>query len=157
MTNTDPIPSSAALPHSAALLAYTGSLPLLVGSILTWFVSPDLADSIVQGVTIYAITMLVFFGGVRWGIAVMRPEGPSFMQLLASLAPSVIGFCVIFLPQTLWQIAALSLVMPILLWDDLRATRQGSGAPAWYLGVRAPLTVFVVLSLLITAASILTR
>jgi hypothetical protein len=146
---------SSAVPHSAALLAYTGSLPLLVGSILTWFVSEELATNIVQAVTIYAITLLVFFGGVRWGIAVMRPEGPTFLQLLASLAPAVVGFTIIFLPSTLWQLLALTLVMPILLWDDLRATRKGSGAPEWYLGVRAPLTAFVVISLLIAIAQLI--
>ena len=48
--------------------------------------------------------------------------------------------------------AIIIIALPILLWDDLRATRRGSGAPDWYLGVRTPLTILMTFSFVIAFA-----
>ena len=97
--------------------------------------------------------MLAFFGGVRWGVAVMRPEGPTFLNLLGGALPLAAAMPV-FAP---WDVRAkfvyVAGVLFLMLMDDLRATRAGSGAPGWYLGVRAPLTVLMVMAYAVALAA----
>ena len=53
----------------------------------------------------------------------------------------------VVVPLVPWSIAGVFMaimgVVALLLIDDLQATRRGSGAPAWYLSVRLPLTVLI--------------
>lgn len=137
------------LPQPAALMAYAGGLPLFIGAILFWFVNEALSASLLPIMAGYGIALLAFFGGVRWGVAVMRADGPSFAQLMGAAAPLMAALVLILIPDLLVKITTLAVLVPLLLWDDLRATRRGSGAPDWYLGVRAPLTGFIEVSLLL--------
>ena len=135
----------ASLPQAAAALAYAGALPLILGAMLAWLAEPVTALRAVNLMAVYGVMLLAFFGGIRWGIAVMRPGGPTFLNLLGGVAPMAAAGALYF-ASTSTQIIALVFLLPVLLIDDLRATRRGSGAPAWYLGVRAPLTVLMELS-----------
>jgi hypothetical protein len=136
------------LTSAAAAVAYAGALPLLIGAILAWARPDDLGPRIVELMALYGITLLAFFGGVRWGVAVMARQGPTFRQLAGSVVPLVLGFGLLLVDDLLARLVTLAVVMPLLLWDDLRATRRGSGAPGWYLSVRLPLTAMMELSIL---------
>ena len=143
------------LPHAAALLAYAGGLPLFIAAILIWVAGEAYAAALAPVAIAYGIVLLAFFGGVRWGIAVMRADGPGFTQLSGAVAPLAAALALILVEAPAVRLAALALIIPLLLWDDLRATRRGSGAPDWYLGVRAPLTIFIEISLLLILVRIL--
>ena len=133
---------SSGLTQAAAALAYAGALPLISGAVVAW-ARPDLAGPLLRFMTIYGGVLLVFFGGVRWGIAVMRRGGPGFGHLLGAVLPALLGLPVILTDNVPTGLGALVVLLPLLLVSDLRATRAGSGAPAWYLGVRVPLTVMM--------------
>lgn len=143
------------LPNSAAALAYAGALPLIVSALLI-VVNPDLYGSAARTfMIVYGGGLIVFFGGVRWGVAVMKPGGPTFMSLLGGALPLVAALP-LFYPGEIWLKFVLILAaLPVLLIDDLKATRRGSGAPDWYLGVRAPLTVLMGFSYLVALAGML--
>ena len=127
---------------AAQLLAYLAAAPL-VGAAL-YIVSADGGTGFAaRFMALYGAALIVFFGGVRWGVAVMRPEGPNLRALLGAILP-LIAALPLFLPWALqWKFAAIMALVAILLVDDLNATRRGSGAPAWYLAVRLPLTVLI--------------
>ncbi len=133
---------------AAAAVAYAGALPLIAGAILGWARPEDLGPMVLGWMAIYGVALLGFFGGVRWGIAVMQPAGPTFPQLLGAVVPLMLAVAVFPLEGVVTQLAVLTLAIPILLIDDLRATRRGAGPPAWYLGVRVPLTVMMELAFL---------
>jgi len=117
-------PSAKGLPQAAAVLAYAGALPPIIAALLV-------------------IVRIAFFGGVRWGVAVMRPEGPSFGHLLGGVLPLLVALPFFYLQSETARFALILVSLPALLISDLAATRRGSGAPDWYLGVRTPLTLLM--------------
>ena len=130
------------LTQAPAALAYAGALPLIAAALVAW-TRPDLAAAALRLMTLYGGVLLVFFGGVRWGIAVMRRDGPGFGHLIAAAVPAALGLPVLLTDRADVGLGALVVLLPLLLVDDLRSTRAGSGAPGWYLGVRVPLTVMM--------------
>jgi hypothetical protein len=142
-----PAPSQG-LPQAAAVLAYMGALPLIIAALLVVTRPGDLGPAAVAFMLNYGGVLIAFFGGVRWGVAVMRTEGPSFASLLGGVAPLIIALPVFFLEDDRARFLIIIAALPLLLWDDLRATRRGSGAPDWYLGVRTPLTILMTASFL---------
>lgn len=137
------------LPQSAAVLAYAGALPPIIAALLIWLRPADLGAGATNLMLIYGGALIVFFGGVRWGVAVMRPDGPSFFSLLGGVIPLLMAFPVFLLEDAFTRFLIVIVALPVLLWDDLRATRRGSGAPDWYLGVRTPLTILMTVSFLL--------
>ena len=106
---------------------------------------------------IYGGVMIAFFGGIRWGVAVMRKSGPSFASLLGAVAPLFVALPIFLLENPSTRFAIIVVTLPVLLWDDLRATRRGSGAPDWYLGVRTPLTILMTASFAAALIFVVTR
>lgn len=134
------------LPQSAAALAYAGALPLIVATLLIMLRPTEFGASAITFMLGYGSALIIFFGGVRWGITVMRKSGPSFSGLLGAIIPLAIGLVSFHIEDWRLRFIIIIITLPVLLWDDMRATRRGSGAPDWYLGVRAPLTALMLAS-----------
>ena len=142
-TQPDYAQQDAGLPHAAAALAYAGALPLILAAMIVWLQPITVATSAAEFMSIYGICLLAFFGGVRWGIAVMRPNGATFASLVGAILPFLAAFTLLVSNQLMVKLALIIAILPLLLIDDLRATRRGCGAPSWYLGVRVPLTALM--------------
>lgn len=134
------------LPQAAAVLAYAGALPPIIAALLIWLRPVDLGVAASDFLIIYGGALIAYFGGVRWGVAVMRPNGPTFPSLLGGVIPLAMALPIFLLNDDFTRYLIILVALPLLLWDDLRATRRGSGAPDWYLGVRAPLTILMTIS-----------
>ncbi len=148
-------PRAKGLPHAAAVLAYAGALPLIIAALLVVLRKEDFGPLALSFMALYGGALIAFFGGVRWGVAVMRPDGPTFRHLLGGVVPLLIAMPIFVLDDMRARFALIAIALPILLIDDLRATRRGSGAPDWYLGVRTPLTILMEFSFLFALAAIL--
>lgn len=135
------------LTQAAAALAYIGSLPLIIAALVVWLRPDDLGPVVVDYVIVYGGLLLAYFGGVRWGIAVMSGRGPGFGNLMGAVVPFLVALPVFLLQGDVVRLAIIVIALPLLLFDDLRATRKGSGAPDWYLGVRLPLTILMEIAL----------
>lgn len=146
---------SKGLPHAAAVLAYAGALPLIVAALLVVLRKDDFGAVSLGFMALYGGALITFFGGVRWGVAVMRPDGPTFRHLLGAILPLLIAMPVFVFDDMRAKFVLIVIALPILLFDDLRATRAGSGAPDWYLGVRTPLTILMEFSFLFALAALL--
>ncbi|MFC2952842.1 DUF3429 domain-containing protein [Marinicaulis aureus] len=134
---------------AAQLLAYLASAPLISAALII-VAGGENAVFAAQFMSLYGAAMIVFFGGVRWGVAVMKEGGPTMRALLGAALP-LLAALPLFVPVAgvYWKFAAIMIVTALLLIDDLNATRRGSGAPHWYLAVRLPLTVLIELAFLI--------
>lgn len=145
-------PAMQTMSGAAIALAYLGAAPLLAAALIVVQAGPaaNLAASLMA---LYGAMLIVFFGGVRWGVAVMKPGGPTPRALLGAVIP-LLAAAPLFLPGD-WMLKTLAImgVLLLLLIDDLGATRRGDGAPAWYLGVRVPLTVLIEIAFLMAIAA----
>ncbi len=154
-TETDIAPARTG---AAAALAYLAAAPLLAAAV--YLVAQDGAlpggAKIATGfMSLYGAALIVFLGGVRWGVAIMRPEGPTMKSLFGAVLP-LFAALPLFLPAppTL-AFPAIMALFAIVLIDDLNATRRGSGAPHWYLAVRTPLTALIEISFLVAFVAII--
>ncbi len=139
---------------AAMLLSYLAAAPLIAAALV--IVADGASPALTYFMGLYGAALIVFFGGVRWGVAVMKPNGPTMKSLVGAILPLLLALP-LFLPgDASWKFPAVMALVALLLIDDLRATQRGSGAPAWYLGVRLPLTVLIELAFLVAVAGMRT-
>lgn len=138
-------------PGPAMWLGASGLLPFFGLAFLALIGAPDWAATAVDGLLIYAATILAFMGGCRWGFAAAGlGEGPDWGPLAVSVLPSLWAWAVVWARPPLSDgFAALLLAIGFaaLYWDDARATARHA-APAWWRALRAPLTVGACVALL---------
>jgi hypothetical protein len=139
---------------AASLLAYLGAAPLIVAALVA-IASPAEDGARATGfMALYGAALLIFFGGVRWGVAVMKPKGPSMRSLVGAAIPMLAAMPILaFSIEGELKLMVLMAMMIALLVDDLKATGRGEGAPQWYLGVRAPLTALIEVAFLVALAA----
>ncbi len=137
---------------AASFLAYLGAAPLLAAA-LTMIADPLNAAKAEAFLVLYGAALLIFFGGVRWGVAVMKPQGPTTRALIGAALPMLAALPLFAPGGAQMKMIAIMVLIIVLLVDDLQATRRGDGAPAWYLGVRAPLTVLIEVAFLVALAA----
>ena len=133
----------------AQLLAYLAAFPLIAAALVIVSVEGGAPFVAATFMSLYGAALIVFFGGVRWGVAVMKPEGPTLAALFGAGLP-MLAALPLFTPIALvYKFPAIMVIVALLLFDDLQATRRGSGAPEWYLAVRLPLTVLIELAFIV--------
>lgn len=150
---TPPARDARAMPMTgaASLLAYLGAAPLLAAALV---LVQDPANAAAETLlVVYGAALIIFFGGVRWGVAVMKPAGPTTRALLGAGLPMLVALPLFSPGEAGLKMIAIMALMLVLLADDLSATRRGDGAPAWYLGVRVPLTVLIEVAFLVALAT----
>lgn len=147
--NNDTAKSVSRMTGAAAALAYFAAAPLIVAALAIVGGDAAIVPAAMTFMGLYGAALIVFFGGVRWGVAVMKPGGPTARSLIGAALP-LLAALPLFLPfDPALKFGAIMALIVILLLDDLGATRRGSGAPEWYLGVRVPLTVLVEIAFLV--------
>lgn len=133
-------------PHMPLILGYAGTLPFLVGALATTMF-PDL-DSPARITQIYGSTILSFLGGVHWGIALRVPFAQSATSLivspardfLISVVPSLIGTAAAIAPPHPGLGVLASSFAAFFVYDRIHLAPPAP-IPAWYMRIRAPLTV----------------
>lgn len=141
---------------AAQLLAYLAAAPLVAAALAIVAGSEETARLSAYFMSLYGAALIVFFGGVRWGVAVMKERGPTLRALLGAALPLAAALP-LFAPLggVFWKFPAIMTVVALLLIDDLNATRRGDGAPPWYLAVRLPLTVLIELAFVVAIAGMM--
>jgi len=128
----------------AQTLAYLAASPLILAALTVVASEGPAADAALYAMSLYGAALIVFFGGVRWGVAVMKDGGPTMRALVGAVLPLVAALPILApIGGVFWKIPVIMALTAGLLIDDLLATRRGSGAPGWYLAARLPLTVLI--------------
>jgi len=145
-------PQTVSIPQAAAALGYAGALPFIIAATAVWILGEEMSTRSLLVLIGFGALILSFLGGVRWGLAMLGPEGPTFRELTISVIPTVIAWAALLVnsisPEGPYAVPLGILMVGLLvqLWSDHRAATRGL-APGWYPGLRIPLTILVVLSL----------
>jgi hypothetical protein len=147
--STDTAPSRA-VPRGAQILGYAGLIPFVALAALSAVASQTESAQAETWLVFYAVTIVSFLGGTRWGLASagMGP-GPTVASLALSVLPPLWAWAAVIFgpPADTWMLA---IALAIWLGADVLLGRQG-GTPGWWLKLRTPLTVVGGLSLVLAA------
>lgn len=139
---------STPIPQAAAALGYLGALPFVLASFALWFVDPGVAAQITSIMILASAIVFGFIGGLQLGMSMLDEDGASFLQLLIGAGVICLaGF--VASAQMTPNIALIVMTVAFAgqLWVDLKGD-AATRSPAWYAGLRIPLTLLVVASLI---------
>jgi hypothetical protein len=126
-------------PRLPLLLGLAGLLPMVAAVIALvlpgWHFLAQVAG------TLYAALILSFLGGLWWGLAGAAPRPPAWLWI-ASVVPSLIAFAAVTVAMMgirLNMPAVIGVAIWLTLLVDWRITRDNL-APAWWFGLRLPLS-----------------
>ena len=126
------------LPAGAVRLGWAGVLPFLALALAAW--SPTWQSLSVRAFLAYAVVILSFLGGVRWGRAMAAGAGPG--QFAVAVLPSLWGWLAWLALPPMAALAALAAGFALLAWSDGR--RDPLQAPASFRRLRRGLSAAVV-------------
>lgn len=149
-------PPKRSIPVMPCVLGLAGLIPFIVLALALAFGQslPGIggAGQIRMALLVYAIAILSFLGGVRWGIA-LGPDnsGSGNRDYVIAVIPALVGWMAIGLspPRDLWLLCAASIVLGLM--DYGLACR--TVAPEWYGRLRLLLSASAALCLGIAAAA----
>ena len=140
------MPPSNTIPPSPRSLGFAGLLPQFACLAALWLGPEEWRYAALAIAWGYGALILSFLGGLWWGIAASRMrEGervPGWLWL-AAVAPSLVALAT-YLPWVFgaeWpgpSLAALGVAIIASLWVDRRIAPS---APAWWMRLRAPLSL----------------
>lgn len=147
----------AEIPRAALILGVAGLIPFFIGMLLL-LVSPGTLPTFgltrsqpVGGVFLlirYGTIILCFMAGCLWGFAARPGRTPTLAELGVTVLPTIwVAYVLALAENNTDQLLGLIFGFIALLPADLVFQRAGI-APGWWLALRIPLTLCVVLCLL---------
>jgi Protein of unknown function (DUF3429) len=140
-------PHLVAKERMAKRLSYAGFAPFAVLAVWLLWSAPGAAgwDGALIALRGYAIAILSFVAGIRWGGALLSEKAPRIF--LFSVIPPLIASMTVFLAPVL-ALAILAMTFAAQGAWDVIATQNGE-LPAWYGELRMRVTILVVGALLV--------
>jgi Protein of unknown function (DUF3429) len=138
--------------RTSGRLALAGLAPFVL-CVLTLLASAkggDLWQMALGALRIYAIAVLSFLGGIRWGAALERAN--PLRIFAASLLPAVTGFATVFMPPV-FALAVLVMAFAAQGAWDVMSALNGS-LPGWFGELRMKLTLLVAGALLVALLAV---
>lgn len=139
--------SGVATPQVALVLGIGGLVPFVAGAIAVRLgLELPIMGGAHMGLAVYAVAILSFLSGVRWGLAMGYDNAAAARRdFVISVLPALIGWAAFFLPapRDLWTLAGAFLALGLL---DYGLTCR-TIAPEWYGQLRLGLTAVVTLAL----------
>lgn len=147
------------VPRGAALLGAAGLLPFVWGALAALVADPaalplmgDMPRALRSErlLTDYGLIILVFMAGALWGFAARAGGSAATLGLVGSVLPALYAF---FLVGRGFEADLLTLALGFAALLPLDWAFQRAGmAPRWWLALRVPLTLVVLLALLLPVA-----
>jgi Protein of unknown function (DUF3429) len=139
-------PHLVAKERMAKRLSLAGVAPFaFLAALLLWTSPGEPAwDGAVTALRGYAIIILSFVAGIRWGVAFQSDKAPRLFVL--SVIPALLAWCTVFLAPVV-ALAILAMAYAAQgAWDVIAA--QNGEVPGWYGELRMRITVLAVGALL---------
>ncbi len=124
--------SDRAIPPAPLALGLAGLIPFwaLAVSLRLAPVAGYGAEAIDTALAAYSAVILSFLGGLRWGLAAVRPDQrPVAAHYAVGVGPSLLGWAALALPEP-WRLALLGALVLALGLMDQRLVSEGL-APPW--------------------------
>jgi len=132
-----------ALRAIGAVLGYAGMIPFAAAVLVTWGSGVEPWQRFaVQGMVSYAAVVLVFFGAVHWGIALLGRWDASYWLLMGGMLPALLAWSALMLP---WRLALLLLLLAYAALYAYERLALWNHLPGWYLHLRSRLTLLSLL------------
>ncbi len=131
-----------AIPPAPLLLGLAGLLPFwgLAAALPLAPVAGFEAGALDRALATYAAAILSFLGGLRWGLATVRPDqGAVAPHYAVGVMPALLGWAALALPEP-WRLAALGALALGLGPMDRRLVAEAL-APPWFGRLRLILSV----------------
>nr|XP_033772150.1 transmembrane protein 69 [Geotrypetes seraphini]XP_033772151.1 transmembrane protein 69 [Geotrypetes seraphini]XP_033772152.1 transmembrane protein 69 [Geotrypetes seraphini] len=136
-------------PKPALYLSFAGlipfvSVPLIMAVTKVYYVEVAFAQ------VAYGACMLSFFGGIRWGFALLESSlaQPDWLNLVNSMVPALLAWIALLYKDLLTQATIFVIIgLGIALHYDLALLL---GYPSWFKALRAIVTIVAVSSLVVT-------
>lgn len=144
MSDTTP-----AFRRTANALAAAGALPFISLVLAMALLEPPTNLTASFWLMVYATVILSFLGGIRWGMAVMRPTG-SPAPLVLSVLPALAGWVIVPYAILIQQVPGPEGFLAYALLFALQSGWDGTSdaVPAWFKPVRLVVSLVVIASLL---------
>ncbi|MDX2233648.1 MAG: DUF3429 domain-containing protein [Hyphomonadaceae bacterium] len=134
-------------PLSAVVLGVLGLAPFVALAAAAQLLGGVWADEARFALVAYGATILSFLGGIHWGFALRDEAARDVLpwRLTVGVIPQLVGWAALLAPTTvgLWVTAG---AIMLFVAADGGAVREKL-APAWFLGLRAPLSAGAALCL----------
>ncbi|XP_030062099.1 transmembrane protein 69 [Microcaecilia unicolor] len=143
MKNLKEAPKPALYLSIAGLIPFV-SAPLIMAVTKVYYVEIAFAQ------VAYGACMLSFFGGIRWGFALMESSlaRPDWLNLVNSMVPALLAWIALLCKDLPMQATILVIIgLGIALHYDLALL---SGYPSWFKALRAIVTIVAASSLVAT-------
>lgn len=132
------------------VLALAGAFPFIILTLFVLFTDlhSPLHPLFVDGLKTYAVIILSFLGGIRWGLAMKspQPERVRWVFWASNIGP-VLGWFTLILPIPLVFAVQAMLFAAHGAWDSLAGQKGLYGL--WFVKLRSVLTGIVVFCLLV--------
>lgn len=145
----------------ASWLGYAGLLPFVCSSLLILVGHGAVRQIAIEGLVNYAAIIVSFMAAIHWGRAMFDVAGPENQtkspvnrKLLYafSVVPAVLGWLCLFFDSALSMFFFAIIFAGLYLFD--RQTLIGRSTSAWYLALRARLTIVVIATLCLSAIAL---
>jgi hypothetical protein len=135
--------------RGARQIGFLGLVPFLLLSVWLISLSPDHVwrAGTVSLLIAYGAVILSFLGGIRWGMAMIRPAERSRRDLALAMGPALIAWVSVATPAP-YAFAVLAAAFAAQGASDTLAAHGGT-APRWYGRLRTTLTVIVVATMIL--------
>ena len=141
------------IPAMALWLGMGGAIPFVgLSGIMLLQYSGNIADAGLPDrlfyhlLMTYAALIASFLGGIRWGLALLRPNSNSLLWV--SVIPSLLAWAALALPRPYDNLVLVGLFLWLVMIDVRLVLR--ALAPRWFGTLRIALTAVVLTSLLVS-------
>ena len=131
--------SESTVPRAALWLGLSGLIPS-IAMLAAILLLPEWREIGARGGMAYGAVIASFVGGAWWGLAASRAAPDDLpRRLVISVIPSLVAWPALLAPPVP-GLAVLALLFATLLPTDRRFLAEGL-APAWWVGLRRPLSL----------------
>ncbi len=135
------------VPGVIKIISILGMLPFFLGAVATFKISlinSDLNSYLFQFSILYGALILSFLGGCLFGFECMNQFGPTNLRPWMAIIPTI--WALLALQITNFSASLLAMGF-LLVYEFDRRAKAAEIVPIWWLSLRLPLTIVVILSL----------
>lgn len=139
----------AKIPYTVKIICLLGLIPFIMGTVGTFKLNIfgiETNNFFIELALLYSALILSFLGGCLFGFETLSEPFPRKSRLWLAILPTIWALLALQIPY--FKASAMAIGFMIVFEFDRRASRNKI-TPEWWLNLRLPLTICVIISLAI--------